>query len=445
MFKKVLIANRGEIAIRVIKACNKLGIKTVAIYSEADKDSLHVKLSDESYCVGPPPVTNSYLNIPNIISAALISKAEAIHPGYGFLAENVEFAEVCESHQIVFIGPTSKNMALMGNKSQARKFMSKSGLPVIPGTDEIKTEARALKLARKIGYPVILKAVSGGGGKGMRLARDQEELSRFLATASLEAQSSFGDGRLYLEKYLLEPRHIEFQILADNFGHIIHLGERDCSVQRRNQKLIEESPSGISEKLRKQMGKAAIKGAKSAKYRSCGTMEFLIDNRTSKFYFLEMNTRIQVEHPVTEMVTGIDLVLEQIKIAAGEKISFKQKNISITGHALECRINAEDPENNFTPSIGKISELYFPEDSDIRIDTHVFKSYEVPPFYDSLLAKVIIKAENRLSAIDKMCRVLEAIKIKGIKTTIPFHLKILKDAFFKEGAVSTNFVEKIGS
>ncbi|MFH1454388.1 MAG: acetyl-CoA carboxylase biotin carboxylase subunit [Armatimonadota bacterium] len=443
MFKKVLIANRGEIALRIIRACKELNIKTVAVYSEADKNSLHVRHADEAYCIGPAQVAQSYLNIPTIISAALLSGADGIHPGYGFLAENVNFVEICESHNIKFIGPNRKAIALMGDKAQARRTIRKAGVPVLVGAEKVENEDEAYRIVNKCGYPVILKAVAGGGGKGMRVVHDKKDLKRSFVTASAEALSAFGDGRIYIEKYLIEPRHIEFQILADKYGNVIHLGERDCSVQRRNQKLIEESPSPIMNKgLRTKMGACAVKCARASGYDSAGTVEFLLDQKTRKFYFMEMNTRIQVEHPVTEMITGIDLVKEQIKIASGEKLKIKQEDVQYNGHVIECRINAEDGTDGFAPSSGRIINFLPPGGPSVRIDTHIHTGAEIMPFYDSLIAKVIVHGRNRDDAINVMYRSLNEFVIEGVKTTIPFHKKILNNAFFREGNIHTTFVEK---
>lgn len=442
MFKKVLIANRGEIALRVIRACRELGVATVAIYSDVDKDSLHVTMADEAYCVGPAQVINSYLNMHNIISAALISKADAIHPGYGLLAENISFAEICEGHSIKFIGPPVHSMALMGDKSKARETMDSLGIPIVPGTRNIQNPREALDFAKEVGFPLIIKATSGGGGKGMRVAHNEEELQKFITTARAEAKSSFGDDRLYVEKYIQRSRHIEFQILADEHGSVVHLGERDCSVQRRNQKLIEESPSGaVSKKLRKDMGDAAVKGAHRTDYAGVGTVEFLLDLESGLFYFIEMNTRIQVEHPVTEMVTGIDLVKEQIRMACGEKLKMTQGDILLTGHSIECRINAEDPEKSFAPSTGTITSLHFPGGPGVRVDSHIRQGSVVQPYYDSLIAKLITYGKDRNEAIARMYRALEETVISGVKTTLPFHKKILKSPSFKDGEIHTAFVE----
>jgi len=442
MFSKILIANRGEIALRIIRACRELGIRTVAVYSEADRLSLHVRFADEAICIGEAASSSSYLNIPAIISAAEITDVEAIHPGYGFLAENPHFAEICESCKITFIGPTPENIRLMGDKMAARTTMHKAGLPIIPGsTNAVKSKEEALKTAKQIGYPVIIKASAGGGGKGMRICHNDLTLNSNLMTAQAEAEANFGKSDVYIEKYLDKPRHIEIQILADKYGHIFHLGERDCSMQRRHQKLLEESPSpAVDQKLRKRLGEAALKGARVANYVSCGTIEFLLD-RNNNFYFMEMNTRIQVEHPVTEMVTGMDLIKEQIRVAAGEKLKFHQDNIQIRGAAIECRINAEDFENNFMPSPGKIDSLNLPGGPGVRLDTHIYQGYEIPPFYDSLIAKLITYGRNRQEAIKTMQRALAEFSIAPIKTTIPFHMKLLANPLFLKGDFSTHFVQ----
>jgi acetyl-CoA carboxylase biotin carboxylase subunit len=442
MFSKILIANRGEIALRIIRACKEMGISTVAVYSEADKDSLHVRLADEAVCIGKAASSDSYLNIPSIISAAEITDVEAIHPGYGFLAEDAHFAEICESCQIKFIGPSPENMRMMGDKMNAKDTMKKAGIPVIPGSkDVIKAKEEALKVAKRIGYPVIIKASAGGGGKGMRVCHNDVRLVSAFMTAQSEAEAAFGNPAVYIEKYIDHPRHVEFQILADEKGNIVHLGERDCTIQRRHQKLIEESPSpSISAKMRKKMGEAAVKGAKAVGYRSAGTIEFLVDGED--FYFMEMNTRIQVEHPVTEMVTGVDLVKEQIKVAAGRKLSLKQDDIEFKGHAIECRINAEDPENNFSPSPGKIDALYVPGGLGVRVDTHVYAGYQISPFYDSMIAKLIVFGDTREEAIKTMRRALDEFLVEPIKTTVDFHKKVLNDSDFKKGNISTHFVEK---
>lgn len=441
MFTKILIANRGEIAVRVIRACKELGIKTVAVYSDVDKYSLHVQLADESYCVGPAPAAKSYLNIPNIISAAIISEADAIHPGYGFLSENANFAEICDSHHLKFIGPSIYAMERMGDKALARETVRKEGVLIIPGSPAIANEKEAENIAKSIGYPVLIKAAAGGGGKGMRVVHNKEELFKLLPTAQLEANASFGDARVYLEKFLLEPRHIEMQILSDTYGNHLYLGERDCSIQRRHQKLVEEAPSpAVDESLRKKIGETAVKVAKACNYTSAGTVEFLLD-KDEKFYFIEMNTRIQVEHPVTEMITGLDLIKEQIKIAAGEKLKITQKDLKFRGHAIECRINAEDPES-FVPSTGTIENLMLPGGPGTRLDTHIFSGYQILPFYDSLLAKLIIWGHSRNESIARMNRALEEFKVHGIKTNIPFHKKLFAHPAFIKGDINTQFIEQ---
>ena len=442
MFSKILIANRGEIALRIIRACKELNIRTVAVYSEVDKDSMHVKLADDAICIGSGPATNSYLNIPTIISAAEITDVEAIHPGYGFLAENAHFAEICESCQIKFVGPNPESIRLMGDKMAARESMRKAGLPVTPGSSTaIKSKEEALRIAHRIKYPVIIKAAAGGGGKGMRVCHNDVRLISALMTAQAEAEVSFGNPDVYIERYIEEPKHIEFQIIADNYGRIIHLKERDCSIQRRHQKLIEESPSpALDNKLRKKMGEMAIRGAKAVNYRNIGTMEFLLD-KNGDFYFMEMNTRVQVEHPVSELVTGIDIIKEQIKISCGEKLTIQQDDVKIDGHAIECRINAEDPENHFAPCPGKIELLNMPGGPNVRIDTHIYQGFIISPYYDSLLAKLIIHGKNRKEAISSMKRALEEFVIEPIKTTIPFHQKVLDSQSFRDGKFSTHFVE----
>ncbi|MFA5118220.1 MAG: acetyl-CoA carboxylase biotin carboxylase subunit [Candidatus Omnitrophota bacterium] len=444
MFSKILIANRGEIALRIIRACRELGIRTVAVYSEPDRSCLHVRFADEAICIGQAASSKSYLNIPAIISAAEITDVEAIHPGYGFLAENAHFAEICESCHIKFIGPTPENIKLMGDKMAARANMQKIGVPIIPGSmTAIKNKEDAIKTAKKIGYPVIIKAAAGGGGKGMRICHNEIRLVSSIMTAQSEAEANFGNSNVYIEKYIEKPRHIEIQILADKYGHIIHLGERDCSIQRRHQKLLEESPSCIVDnKLRKRLGEAAIKAAKAVNYVSTGTIEFLVDAHKN-FYFMEMNTRIQVEHPVTEMVTGIDLIKEQIAVAAGEKLRFKQEDIKMKGAAIECRINAEDYENNFMPSPGKIEVLNLPGGPGVRIDTHIYPGYVIPPFYDSLVAKIIVHGNTREEAIKIMQRALHEFEISPIKTTIPFHIQLLGNPLFIKGNISTHFVPEM--
>ena len=440
---KILIANRGEIALRILHSCEELGITTVAVHSTIDRQALHVQLADESVCIGPPPSSKSYLNIPNIISAALTRNATAIHPGYGFLAENARFAEICADHQITFIGPSPEAMRAMGDKSTAKKTMQKAGVPTVPGSPGlIESEQDALRIAAEIGYPVIIKATAGGGGRGMRLVREESEFVRMFQAAQGEAEAAFGNGGVYLEKFIERPRHIEFQILADNYGHVIHLGERDCSIQRRHQKLLEEAPSPfLSPKLRQKMGDAAIKAAKSINYTGAGTVEFLVD-ASGNFYFMEMNTRIQVEHPVTEMITGLDLITEQIRVAQGEKLSLTQSQVNLSGHAIECRINAEDPDQNFRPHPGKISGYLPPGGPGVRVDSHVYTDYEIPPYYDSLIGKLIVWAPNREMAIKRMKRALKECAITGIPTTIDFHRRILETPAFLAGDVYTNFIEE---
>lgn len=442
MFKKILVANRGEIAVRIIRACKEMGIKTVAIYSEVDKDALHTHFADESICVGPAPSRDSYLNINNIISAAVVSGAEAIHPGFGFLAENAKFARICEECSITFIGPNSSAIEKMGDKAEAKKTMLKAGIPVIPGTDDkVESLEEGLRFVKSSRFPVIIKASAGGGGKGMRIANNIEEFKRLFETAKVEAKASFGDGSVYIEKFIENPRHIEFQILADNFGNIIHLGERDCSIQRRNQKVIEEAPSMVlSDKMREKAGWAAIKAAKAVKYTNAGTVEFLVD-KNNKYYFMEMNTRIQVEHTVTEMVTGIDLIKEQIKISDGEKLKIKQSELNINGHSIECRINAENPEANFRPSPGTIEHYYTPGGMGVRVDSAAYPGYVIPPNYDSMIAKLIVHADNRQEAIKKMQRALSEYIVEGVDTNIEFLLKILNDQRYINGEFHTKFLE----
>lgn len=441
-FNKVLIANRGEIALRIIRACKELGIQTVAVYSDTDINSLHTRFADEAICIGGAPPNESYLNIPRIISAAEISNSDAIHPGYGFLAENPRFADICQSCGIKFIGPDHDTISKLGDKAFAKKTMSEAGVPVIPGSDgPVKDIDEAIKIAEKIGYPVILKASAGGGGKGMRIIKNSDDLKRGFIIASSEADISFGNPELYMEKFIANPKHIEIQILADEHGNVVHLGERDCSIQRRHQKLIEESPSpAVAEKLRKLIGSAAIRGSEHVGYKNAGTVEFLLD-KDKNFYFMEMNTRIQVEHPVTEFITGIDIVKEQIKIAAGEKISFKQEEVKFAGHSIECRINAEDPDNNFMPSVGQISAYNVPGGPGLRIDTHVYSPYSIPANYDSLLAKLISFGAGRDESIKRMKRALDEFVIEGVKTTIPFHKNVLNNPVFIEGNYNTSFLE----
>jgi acetyl-CoA carboxylase biotin carboxylase subunit len=444
MFKKILIANRGEIACRVIRACRELGIKTVAIHSEIDRESMHVKLADQAICIGYASVSESYLNIPSIIAAAEISNADAIHPGYGFLSENTYFAEVCEACKLKFIGPSKESIEQMGDKISAIELMKKHGVPTIPGENGPinANEPKIFEIAKKIGYPVIIKATAGGGGKGMRIVVSEETLQNAVIMAQVEAKASFGNPNVYMEKYIEESYHIEFQVLGDKYGRTAYLPERDCSIQRRHQKLIEESPSSlINETLRKKIGKAARNVAAAIKYVTVGTVEFLVDKK-GRFYFMEMNTRIQVEHPITEMITGIDLVKEQIKLAAGEKLSIVSEKIKILGHAIECRINAEDPDKDFIPSPGKIGKLFLPGGPGIRLDTHVYSGYTISPFYDSLIAKIIAFAKDRNEAIIRMQRALREIEIEGIKNTSSLHSKIMANEIFRKGSVSTNFLTK---
>src|SRR5689334_15319363 len=442
MFKKILIANRGEIALRVIHACRELGIKTVAVYSEADENSLHVRFADEDVCIGPPRSADSYLNVPAIISAAEITGADAIHPGYGFLSESAYLAEVCEACHIRFIGPDPSVIKLLGDKARAKKAMKKAGVPMLPGSDgPVESEAKALAVAKDIGYPVIIKAVAGGGGRGMRIVRAAAELPNLLRTAQREAEAAFGNGDVYVEKYLENPRHIEFQILGDHHGNVIHLGERECSIQRRHQKLIEESPSpALTDKVRRKMGSVVVDAAKAVQYTNAGTFEFLMD-RDGRFFYMETNTRLQVEHPITEMVTGIDLVKEQIRIAAGERLSFKQSEVTFSGHSIECRVNAEDPET-FAPSPGTIHTFSVPGGPGVRIDTFAHSECTVPPYYDSMIAKIIVHGRDRQEAIARMRRVLDMTVIEGIRTSVPLHQKILADPDFQAGRLSTGFMER---
>ena len=442
MFKKVLIANRGEIALRVLRACRELDIRTVAIHSDVDKESLHVTLADEAFCVGPGQAMQSYLNIPNIAAAATIAGADAVHPGYGFLAENAHFVEICESLGMTFIGPSVNAMKLMGDKAMARQTAIGAGVPVLPGSNEVPDANAALAFAEEHGYPMMLKAAAGGGGKGMRVVNEPGQMAKFFNTAKAEAEAAFADGRIYLEKFLPNARHIEFQVMGDKHGNLVHLGERDCSVQRRNQKLIEESPSGaLTPELRARMGEAAVKAAKACDYTGAGTVEFLFDSRDGTFYFLEMNTRIQVEHPVTEMVTGIDLVKQQILVAAGEKLPFQQQDINLNGHSVECRINAEDPAHGFVPSLGKINHLHLPGGPGVRVDTFLYHGVMVQPFYDSLLAKVITHGSDREEALARMARALGEMRVEGVRTTLDFHRRFLQNESFRRGEVHTTFVE----
>lgn len=441
MFQKILIANRGEIAVRVIRACREMGIQSVAVYSEADKDALHTQLADEAVCIGKAPVSDSYLNMERILSAAIATKAQAIHPGFGFLSENEHFANMCESCGIAFIGPSGDIIGKMGNKSQARATMMEAGVPVVPGTKEPVYEAeKGLELADKMGYPVMIKASSGGGGKGMRIAAGHEEFENHFHLAQQESVNAFGDNTMYIEKYIEEPRHIEIQILADKYGNVVWLGERDCSIQRRHQKMLEESPCAVmDEKLRERMGETAVLAAKAAKYENAGTIEFLLD-KNKNFYFMEMNTRIQVEHPVTEMVTGIDLVKEQIRIAAGEPLHCKQEDIRLTGHAIECRINAEDPERNFMPCPGTVKDLHFPGGNGVRIESALYNGYTIPAYYDSMVAKVIVHGENREDAIRKMRSALGEVVVDGITTNLDFQYDILNHPVFLSGNINTHFI-----
>jgi len=442
LFKKILIANRGEIALRIIRACRELGIATVAVYSEADRDSLHVRFADEAICIGPAQSRESYLKIPRILAAAEVTSADAIHPGYGFLAENAQFADICITSGLTFIGPTPAMITAMGDKAFAKETMRKAGVPVVPGSDGVVSNVPvARKVVREIGLPVIIKASAGGGGRGMRIVREESELEKAFLTARAEAEAAFSNPDVYIEKFIEEPRHVELQILGDKYGAVIHLGERDCSVQRRHQKLIEESPSpAVDADLRERMGAAAIKGAKSVKYLGAGTIEFLLD-KDKNFYFMEMNTRIQVEHPVTEFVTGVDLIKAQIEIAAGKKIS--KKKIQFHGHAIECRINAEDPAHDFRPCPGKITSLHFGGGPGVRIDSHIYAGYEIPPYYDSLIAKIIVHAPTRDQALAKMYHALEECIIEGIHTTIPFQQKVMKNDVFKSGEFDTSFIESL--
>lgn len=443
-FSKVLIANRGEIALRIIRTCEEMGIPTVAVHSTIDRHALHVQLADEAVCIGEPTSSKSYLNIPNIISAALTHNATAIHPGYGFLAENAKFAEMCADHDLVFIGPSPTAIRAMGDKSTAKETMKRINVPTVPGSDGLlQDEQEALAIAQKIGYPVMIKATAGGGGRGMRLVHDETELPKLLQAAQGEAEAAFGNGGVYIEKFIECPRHIEFQILADGFGNVIHLGERDCSIQRRHQKLLEESPSpALNPKLREKMGNAAVKVAHAINYTGAGTVEFLLDKH-GNFYFMEMNTRIQVEHPVTEMVTGLDLISEQLKIAQGEKLSLNQKQVVLSGHAIECRINAEDPNHNFRPHPGRINGYLPPGGPGMRMDSHVYTDYEIPPYYDSLIGKLIVWGSDRPTAIRRMKRALRECAITGVPTTIGFHQRILDTPEFLSGEVYTNFVENL--
>jgi len=443
MIQKILIANRGEIALRIVRACRELGIKTLAVYSEADVQSLHVQLADEAICIGQPKSVDSYLRADRIISAAEIADVDAIHPGYGFLSENAKFAEQCESCNIKFIGPKSKSIKIMGDKAVARETVAKAGVPTVPGSaGPVESEAEAMKAARSIGYPVIIKAVAGGGGRGMRIAHNDVSFAKEYHVARAEAEKTFLNGAVYLEKYIEQPRHIEFQILGDSHGKIIHLGERDCSVQRRHQKLIEESPSPfLTADLRKKMGKAAIRAAEAAEYENAGTIEFLVDPK-GRFYFIEMNTRIQVEHPVTEEVTGIDLIKQQISVANGDKLEFDQGDIKWEKHAIECRINAEDPARNFAPCPGTIGLYYSPGGPGVRVDSHIYSGYTIPPYYDSMIGKLICSGKTRKEALERTYRALSEFLVRGIKTTIPLHKAIMADPVFIEGKATTSYMEE---
>ena len=443
MFSKILIANRGEIAVRVMRTCREMGIKTVAVHSVADRDAMHVCIADESVCIGPAASKESYLSLANVVAAANITNAEAIHPAYGFLAENSSFAEICGEVGIKFIGPPVSAIESMGNKASARAKMREAGVPIIPGTGVIADEKEALEAARKIGFPVIIKASAGGGGKGMRVVHGEGELVSQLTAARVEAENAFGNGEVYIEKYLIEPRHVEVQILADEHGNVIHLGERDCSVQTaRHQKMLEESPCTVlSESTRKKLGEAAVKGAKAVGYQNAGTIEFLV-TATGDFYFMEMNTRIQVEHPVTEMVTGVDLIKEQLRVAAGEKLTLRQKDVEIKGHCIEVRLTAENPDNGFKPAVGTIERFDVPGGPGVRVDSHIYQGYQVPPFYDSLLAKILVHAPTRDEAIAKMERALRETRIDGVPTTLPFHLKVLANDYFRRGELSTDFLAR---
>ena len=443
MFNKILIANRGEIAVRIIRACREMGIQTVAVYSEADRDCLHTLLADEAICIGPAPSTQSYLNMERILSATVAMKADAIHPGFGFLSENARFAELCSKCNITFIGPSAEIINRMGNKSEARKTMIEAGVPVVPGSKEpVYTAEAALEMAKAIGFPVMIKASSGGGGKGMRISRSEEDFTEFFNAAQLESVKGFSDDTMYIEKYIEKPRHVEFQIMADKFGNVIHLGERDCSIQRRHQKVLEEAPcSVISPELRKQMGETAVRAAKSVGYENAGTIEFLLD-KDKNFYFMEMNTRIQVEHPVTEMVSGLDLIKEQIRVAAGEPLSVTQDQVEIRGHAIECRINAENPQKHFMPCPGRIQTVHLPGGNGVRVDTHIYSDYKVPANYDSMLMKLIVYDKDREAAIAKMQSALGEVIIEGIETNINFQYEILENEAFRSGDTDTGFIEK---
>ena len=441
MFNKVLIANRGEIALRVLRAAKELGVKTVVVYSEADATSLPVLLADESICIGAAPSNASYLNVRNILSAAIVTGAEAVHPGYGFLSENAEFAQKCEEHNLVFIGPRPGNIRLIGDKASARALAEEADVPLTPGSGALRGVKEAGKFADKIGYPIILKASAGGGGRGMRVVRSEAELGRNFTNAKEEAKAAFGNGEMYMEKFLEEPRHVEIQVFGDGEGNVIHYFERDCSIQRRYQKVLEEATSSLPDEVRERIAAAAVRLAQHISYRGAGTCEFLVD-RDGNFYFSEMNTRIQVEHPVTEMITRTDLVQEQFRVAAGEGLSYAQDDLSVQGHAIEVRINAEDPDHDFRPSAGTLTDLHWPGGPGIRVDSHAYAGYRIPPHYDSLIAKLIAWAPTRDEAIARLHRALEETVVEGVKTTIPFHLQVLENAFFKRGAVFTNFIQR---
>ncbi|AYD41324.1 acetyl-CoA carboxylase biotin carboxylase subunit [Clostridium fermenticellae] len=444
MFNKILIANRGEIAVRIIRACREMGIETVAVYSEADKEALHTQMADEAICIGPAASKDSYLNIKNIISATVLSGAGAIHPGFGFLSENSKFASMCKECNITFIGPSPECIDNMGNKSNARDIMKKANVPVVPGSDgAIKNEDELLEIVEKIGYPVMIKASAGGGGKGIRIVYEKNELLKSYQNAKAEAKASFDDESIYVEKFIQNPRHVEIQILGDNYGNIVYLGDRDCSMQRRNQKVLEEAPSPVmTDSLRQKMGDTAVKAAKAVSYNNAGTIEFLLD-KNNDFYFMEMNTRIQVEHPITEMITGIDLIKEQIKIAAGEKLDFSQEDVRIHGHAIECRINAEDPERNFMPCPGKVTDLYVPGGFNVRVDSAVYSGYIIPPYYDSMIAKLVVYGKDRDEAICKMRRALGEFIIEGVKTNIDFQFQLINNKNFIDGDYNTRFIENM--
>ena len=443
MFNKIFIANRGEIALRIQRACREMGIRTVAVYSEADKDCLHTLLADEAICIGPAPSSQSYLNMERILSATVAMKADAIHPGFGFLSENTRFARLCQQCNITFIGPSAEIINRMGNKSEARNTMMQAGVPVVPGSKEpVYTAEDGLAMAKEIGFPVMIKASSGGGGKGMRISRSEEDFTEHFNAAQLESVKGFSDDTMYIEKYIEKPRHVEFQIMGDKFGHVVHLGERDCSIQRRHQKVMEESPCEvISPELRKKMGEVAVKAAKAVNYENAGTIEFLLD-KDKNFYFMEMNTRIQVEHPVTELVSGIDLIKEQIRVAAGEPLSVSQEDIQIKGHAIECRINAENPKKHFMPCPGRITNVHIPGGNGVRVDTHIYNDYKVPANYDSMLMKLIVYDKDRASAIAKMRSALGEVIIEGIETNIDFQYEILENEAFQKGDTDTGFIEK---